>query len=141
MAFITEDKDSVRVQIQTYRRLGDYESGRIFYESLPANVQQNKVVAREIAQLYLVQGQYKLATQACLTAALPMFPCETMNDEPASEVWDDDCVALEMCRAYTEISHSGDLADALRVAKIVHGIWLSGERKVFFTIIRAAQKY
>lgn len=109
--------------------MGDYDSGKAFYESLPAHMQREKVVALEIAQLYLVQGQYKLAAQACLAAALPLFPSDTKQDELANETWDEDCVALEMCRAYIEISHSGDLADALRVANIVHGTWLSPQRK------------
>ena len=125
----TDEIPSIRAQIQKYRTSGDYASGKSFYESLPAEIQQNKVAALEIAQLYLVQGQYKLAAEACLFAAPPLFNCEAQNDKATREIWDEDHVALEICRAYIEICHSGDLASALKVAEIVRGVWLFSPRK------------
>ena len=117
--------DSVRTEIQRYRTLGDYIGGRDYFESLPTHLQCMKAIGIEIAQLYLVQGHYRKADEICTATAMLLFPEDAPQSPLPDDVWDEESVCLELCRAYTNIMRSGNLENAMRVAKLVCNIWLA----------------
>jgi hypothetical protein len=87
-------------------------------------------IAIEIAQLYLVQGHYIRALEAC-KAFQRMKPNDKtgVGNELAFITLDAQDVCLQLISAYVEISRSCKLQTALNICQQVYDSWLSKTSK------------
>ncbi|CZR69393.1 uncharacterized protein PAC_19293 [Phialocephala subalpina] len=109
-------------KLREYRAKGQFESGHEYVCSLVQSVQEDKLVAIEVVQLYLVQGHYIRALAACEKARVPLF--DQGLEEYPSEVLNEDSVCLELLHAYVNILRHSELYTALRKAFMAHKLWL-----------------
>lgn len=121
------DIEEVKTRVRCFRSKGQYLAGFEYISQLPEVAQTVKAIAIEIAQLFLVQGHYTRAAQACIKAASPIFPENWKDQELAAEVWDEDSVCLELLRAYIDISRLSKLRTAVSIATRIKNIWLVPE--------------
>ncbi|KAF2472074.1 uncharacterized protein BDR25DRAFT_18083 [Lindgomyces ingoldianus] len=112
-------------KLRQYRAKGQFDSGHEYVCNLAQSVQEDKQVAIEVAQLYLVQGHFIRALAACEKARVPLF--DEGLDEYSSEVLNEDSVCLELIHAFVNISRHSKLYTALRKASIAHKLWLGQE--------------
>lgn len=114
--------------IQSFRRLGQYIKGDDYIIGLSKELRRDKAVAIEAAQLYLVQGHYIKASDACHLVSCPIF----RNGDPSAdftlEICDATSVTLALLTSYVGISRYGKLKTALQVADRIYDVWLTPDR-------------
>ena len=125
---LTEEIEGVRQSILDFRRRGQYLEAHKYISNLNQSTCEIAAVAVEIASLYVTQGHYIRAWDAC---RLPKSCIFTDEDEQSftSEVCQVDSVCLALTSAYIGISRHGRIKTALRIAEQVHESWLSPHRK------------
>ena len=101
--------ESVKTTIRAHRSHGTFLEGAQFIRSLAQPISSVTSVAIEIAQLYLVQGQYILAAQAC----------EHVSMVPGGE----DAVVMGLLQAFVGIGRYSKLKTALRMAQRIGDAW------------------
>lgn len=120
---------SVCRNIQDFRRLGQYIKGDEYVLGLSGALRQNKAVAIEAAQLYLVQGHYIKAADASHLASCSIFMNGDSSANFTSEICDAASVALELLASYIGMSRYGRLKSALHVSNRIYDVWLTQDRK------------
>jgi len=100
--------ESVQATIRVHRSHGTFLEGDQFIRSLPRHISSVTSIAIEIAQLYLVQGQFILAAQAC----------EDVSTMPGEEA-----IVLELLQAFIGIGRYSKLKTALRIARRIGDAW------------------
>jgi hypothetical protein len=118
----------IKRDVQNYRLKGQYIAGHEYVCGLPESVRRLKTIAIETAQMYLVQGHYIRAVEACDFAHKTVFLNEDQN-EPSPETLDADSICLELLSAYVAISRWCKVKSALRISQRVYEVWLSRKRK------------
>jgi hypothetical protein len=103
-------------KIRVYRAKGQFDFAKEFINGISKKDRERKSVAIEIAQLYLVQGYFKLAEQACVEAGGSMFSNDKVECLP-KEAYDEESVAFELLRAFIWIGRYSMLFTALDIAK------------------------
>lgn len=115
--------------VQDFRKQGRYEQAQAYISSADPKTKRIPVVAIEIASLYLVQGHYIRAWQSCELPEFDIF----LNGEPSAplthRIYDVDCVALALIKAYIGILRFSRLFTALKIAERVHDVWLVENRE------------
>ncbi|KAI0099040.1 CHAT domain-containing protein [Nemania sp. FL0031] len=117
------DLSTVTKSIRNFRATGRFAEADRFIGVLPHNIRTLKKIAIEIAQLYLVQGQYHLAAQTCddsFQSALEYVNDDSV-DVPSIRI--PEVAAFELVRAFIWIGRYSKLKTALRIAQHVGKIW------------------
>ena len=114
--------------IQTLRRLGRYIEGDDYIIGLSKELRLDKAVAIEAAQLYLVQGHYIKAWDACHLISCPIFKHGDPSADFTREICDATSVTLTLLTSYVGISRYGRLKTALQVANRIYNVWLTSDR-------------
>ncbi|KAF4332402.1 tetratricopeptide repeat [Fusarium beomiforme] len=117
--------ESIKSTIRIYRWYGHFLEGTKFIDSLPIETKSIRVIAIEAAQLYLVQGQYKLANLICNDTSGSIFDCLDDNDQPQS-IWNEEIAAYELMRAFILIGRYSKLTSALKITQRVGDAWQLG---------------
>jgi hypothetical protein len=120
----------VRKRIIDLRRLGRYRQAHADILALDAGLRQIPSVAIEIASLYLVQGHYIRAWDSCQLPGSGIFQGDDPSRPFTSLIYDVDCVALALIKAYIGISRFARTATAVQFAERVYEVWLSPNCKV-----------
>ncbi|KAH6967561.1 CHAT domain-containing protein [Fusarium venenatum] len=120
--------ESIKSTVGLYRWNGHFLEGAKFINSLPIETTSMRGIAIEAAQLYLVQGQYKLANQICNDASGSIFDCLDGNDQPPSS-WNEEIAAFELMRAFILIVRYSKLTSALKITQRVGDAWQLGAAK------------
>lgn len=111
-----------RAALIDYRVSGQFLAGAEYVESLPRDVRAKRSVAVEICQLYLVQGQHRLAADACDAVGESIF-LDPDKDYRPSDLLDEEVVAFELLRAFVWIGRYSKLSTALKIAQKVNIAW------------------
>jgi hypothetical protein len=114
--------------IQTFRRLGQYIEGDDYIIGLSKDLRRDKAVTIEAAQLYLVQGHYIKASDACHLVSCPIFKKGDPSADFTLEICDATSVTLALLTSYVGISRHGKLKTALKVADRIYDVWLTPDR-------------
>lgn len=114
--------------IQNFRRLGKYFEGDQYICALSEEVRREKAVVIEAAQLYLVQGHYIKALDACHLVSCPILEDSDPSKGFTSEICNVGSVALALLTSVIEISRLGKVKTALKVANRVYEVWLDTDR-------------
>jgi hypothetical protein len=125
----TGDVGKTRDAIQDFRRRGSYVEGHDYIISLPWVLRKQSRVAIEIAQLYLVQGHWIRAWEACSLPEVNIFKDGDPSAGFTTEICDPHSVCLALLSTYIGISRHGKLKTALRIAGRVYDAWLTPSRK------------
>jgi hypothetical protein len=123
------DLDKIKRGVQNYRLRGQYNAGHVYICGLPQSTRQVKTVAIEIAQLYLVQGHYIRASEACALAHKPTVSNDAELKESSPGAFDADHICLELLSAYIDISRRCKLKTALHISQRVYDAWLAPMRR------------
>ncbi|KAI3320726.1 CHAT domain-containing protein [Xylariaceae sp. AK1471] len=113
----------VQRAIRRYRGNGHFKEGIKFIDGLPQELKSRKDIGLEVAQLFLVQGNYRRAVQACNDESSSIFECGQEADQIAALLRDPLTAAFELVRAYIEISRYSKLSTALKLAQLVGQVW------------------
>ncbi|KAK0726414.1 hypothetical protein B0T21DRAFT_371526, partial [Apiosordaria backusii] len=100
--------ESAKASIRTHRARGTFAEGHQFIRNLPQEIRSLTSVAIEVAQLYLVQGQYTLAATTC------------EDQQPASG---EEGAVLELLQAFIGIGRYSKLRTALKTAQRIGDAW------------------
>lgn len=111
-----------RAALIHYRVSGQFLAGAEYVDSLPRDIRAQRIVAVEICQLYLVQGQHRLAADACDAVGESVFSDPDRDCDP-SDLSDEEVVAFELLRAFVWIGRYSKLRTALRNARKVNTVW------------------
>jgi hypothetical protein len=114
--------DRHRAALIDYRVSGQFLAGAEYVESLPVDIRAKRSIAVEVCQLYLVQGQHRLAADACDAVGESMF-LDPDKDYPPSDLSDEEVVAFELLRAFVWIGRYSKLRTALKIAGKVNTVW------------------
>ncbi|GFP58628.1 hypothetical protein TASIC1_0010043900 [Trichoderma asperellum] len=114
--------EDIKNNIKTYRSNGHFVEAARLIEDLPKNFRCSRVVAIEAAQLYLVQGQFRLAAETCDNVSEPTF-ADLKSESFALSSQDEDAVAFELLRAYIWIGRFSKLKTALKIAQRLGSAW------------------
>src|SRR5271155_2716068 len=125
----TGDVEKAREAIQDFRRRGRYIEGHDYIIRLPQELRQQVRVTIEIAQLYLVQGHWIRAWEACNLSNLNIFKDGDSSAGFTLEICDQHSVCLALLSTYIGICRHGMIKSALRIAGRVHDAWLAPNRK------------
>lgn len=117
--------EKVRQAIKDFRRTGQYIAGHSYISSLAPTLRQEKAIAIDIAQLYLVQGHYIRAWEACSLPESTIFVQGNHLGRFTPEICQADSVCLAILSAYIGISRHGLLKTALQIADRVYDAWLA----------------
>lgn len=104
--------DAIKATIRAHRSRGQFLEGAQLIQSLPRDISSTTSVSIEIAQLYLVQGQYALAAQTCEGIS-------NLQDSAQSE----EAAAFKLLHAFIDIQRYSKLKTALRVAQRIGSAW------------------
>jgi hypothetical protein len=116
--------------IVNLRRQGRYQQAHVYISALDARLPQIPAVAIEIASIYLTQGHYIRAWDACQLPESDIFANGDPSEQVTTQIYNVDCVALALLRAYAGISRFARISTAMRVAARVHELWLAEDRKL-----------
>lgn len=123
--------EEIKTSIRTFRSLGKFADGASFIQSLPTEVRLRRSIAVESAELYLVQGQLKLAAEVCHRVSESTYPQRLSDDDlPPSFIWEAEVAAFELLRAYVWIGRYSKLKTALKIAQRVGRAWSFGYEDV-----------
>jgi hypothetical protein len=115
--------------IKNLRSHGRYRQAHAYISALDPRLSQIPAVAIEIASTYVTQGHYIRAWDSCQLPDSDIF----MNAEPSQaftpQIYDVDCVALALVKAYIGISRFARTSTALQVAERVYEVWLAENRE------------
>ena len=125
----TGNVEKARGDIQDFRRLGRYIEGHDYIVSLPYELRQQIRASIEIAQLYLVQGHWIRAWEACRLSNSNIFKDGDPSAGFTPEICDPHSVCLALLFSYIGICRYGMLRRALRIAGRVYDAWLAPNRK------------
>ena len=118
--------EEIKATIQTHRSNGHFTEGAMFIASLPREIKVMRRVAIEAAQLYLVQGHYRLAAQTCDDVSGSVLSGLESNDLPPI-LWNEEVAAFELIRAYIWIGRYSKLRTALKIARRLGSAWKLGD--------------
>lgn len=118
--------EDIKNNIKTYRSNGHFVEAARLIEDLPKNFRCSRVVAIEAAQLYLAQGQFRLAAETCDNVSEPTF-ADLKSESFALSSQDEDAVAFELLRAYIWIGRFSKLKTALKIAQRLGSAWNLGK--------------
>jgi hypothetical protein len=122
---VSDELEEVKAHIRLYRLRGQYIEGHEYVCGVAGDLRKRQTIAIEIAQLYLVQGDYIRAAEECTLAHKSIFSDEVERIEFSSEVFNVDSVCLELVSAYIDISRRCKLKSALHLSQRVYDVWLS----------------
>jgi hypothetical protein len=125
------DAETTRLEaLQNFRGRGQYIVGHAYIIALPQELRQEKRTAIEIAQLYLSQGHYIRAWDACNLPESEIFENGDSTAAFTKEICDPDSATLALLRAFTGISRYGRMKTAFRIADRVYSVWLAENREL-----------
>ncbi|KAH7085257.1 CHAT domain-containing protein [Paraphoma chrysanthemicola] len=111
--------------IMDLRKLGRYRQAHSSILALRKELRHNPAVAIEIASLYLVQGHYIRAWDSCQIPEAAIFTDGDPTQALTRHIFDVDCVALALIRAYAGISRFSETTAAIQVAQRVYDVWMA----------------
>ncbi|ETS85179.1 hypothetical protein PFICI_03204 [Pestalotiopsis fici W106-1] len=118
----SHDPIAVRKSIRRLRSTGRFSEADQLIANLPGEVKISSNVAIEIAQLYLVQGHWRLAAQTCEVAFESRWDeydaVNVLHHDRAVEV-----AAFKMLSAFIGIGRYSKLKTALEIARRVGNTW------------------
>ncbi|KAF1997262.1 hypothetical protein P154DRAFT_292425 [Amniculicola lignicola CBS 123094] len=123
------DIAQIRKSIIDLRRLGRYRQAHADILTLDAGLRQIPSVAIEIASLYLAQGHYIRAWDTCQLPESGIFEHGDPSRAFTPLIYDVDCVALALIKAYIGISRFARTTTALQVAERVCEVWFARNSK------------
>ncbi|KAL6814080.1 hypothetical protein V8C40DRAFT_255902, partial [Trichoderma camerunense] len=118
--------EDIRHKIRAYRFIGHFAEATLLIEQLPQDVRYAKGVAIEAIQLYLAQGQYRLAADICNNVPGPSS-AEIESENFAFSDQGEDVVAFELLRALTlRVVRFSKVKTALKIAQRFGSAWNLG---------------
>ncbi|KAM6482450.1 CHAT domain-containing protein [Trichoderma sp. SZMC 28011] len=115
--------DDIRRKIRAYRSIGHFAEATLLIEQLPQDIRYARGVAIEAIQLYLTQGQYRLAADICNDVPGPPST-EIESESFAFSDQDEDVVAFELLRALTlRVVRFSKVKTALEIAQRFGSAW------------------
>lgn len=118
--------DDIRRKIRAYRSIGHFAEATLLIEQLPQDIRYARGVAIEAIQLYLTQGQYRLAADICNDVPGPPST-EIESESFAFSDQDEDVVAFELLRALTlRVVRFSKVKTALEIAQRFGSAWNLG---------------
>lgn len=118
--------EDIRHKIRAYRSIGHFAKATLLIEQLPQDARYSKGVAIEAVQLYLAQGQYRLAADICNNVPGPSS-AEIESESFAFSDQDEDVVAFELLRALTlRVVRFSKVKTALEIAQRFGSAWNLG---------------
>jgi len=121
--------EDIKTTIRAYRSNGHFADGARFIQDLPLDIRRRRSIAIEIIQLYLVQGQLRVAAEICDKTSAPLFHDLDDDDLPPS-IWEAEAAAFELLRAFVEIGRYSKLRTAMKIAQRVGSAWKLGDEHV-----------
>jgi len=119
--------EDIKTTIRAYRSKGHFADGARFIRDLSSDIRHERSITIEIIQLYLVQGQLRVAAEICDKTSAPLFHDLDGDDLPPS-IWEAEAAAFELLRAFVGIGRYSKLRTALKIAQRVGSAWkLGGE--------------
>jgi CHAT domain-containing protein len=117
----------IKTTIKAHRSNGQFADGACFIQNLSSEIRRRRSIAIEIIQLYLVQGQLRVAAEICDETSAPLFHDLDDDDLPPS-IWEAEAAAFELLRAFVGIGRYSKLRTAMKIAQRVGSAWkLGGE--------------
>ncbi|KAL5084171.1 hypothetical protein Trisim1_012247 [Trichoderma cf. simile WF8] len=133
----TSSFEDTRRKIKTYRSIGHFAEATLLIEQLPQNIRYSRGVAIEAIQLYLTQGQYRLAADICNNVPGPSS-ADIESDSFAFSDQEEDIVAFELLRALTlRVVRFSKVKTALEIAQRFGSAWNLDKPVVLDTIIES----
>jgi hypothetical protein len=118
--------EDIKYKIRAYRSVGHFAEATLLIEQLPQDVKYARGVAIEAIQLYLTQGQYRLAADICNNVPGPSS-AEIESESFAFSNHDEDVVAFELLRALTlRVVRFSKVKTALEIARRFGSAWNLG---------------
>lgn len=118
--------EDIRRKIRAYRSIGHFAEATLLIEQLPQDIRYARGVAIEAIQLYLTQGQYRLAADICDNVPGPSS-AEIESESFAFSDQDEDGVALELLRVLTlRVVRFSKVKTALEIAQRFGSAWNLG---------------
>ena len=111
--------------LHNFQTRGQYAAGHEYITALPQGIRREKRTAIRIAQLYLSQGHYIRAWDACNIPEAEIFENGESTAAFTKDICDLDSTTLALVRAFVGISRFGRTKTALRVADRVYSVWLA----------------
>lgn len=119
-----KEPEEIRRKVLEYRLRGQFIRGHEYISSLPDSLRRERKIAIESAQLYLVQGNYIRAAEACRLARKSIFLGDVGPNDFSQEILDVDSACLELLSAYIDITRLCSLNNALSTSQRVYDVWL-----------------
>ncbi|KAH7094909.1 CHAT domain-containing protein [Paraphoma chrysanthemicola] len=116
------------------RKLGRYRQAHSSILALRKELRHVPAVAIEITSLYLVQGHYIRAWDSCQIPESAIFTDGDPTQAFTRHIFDVDCVALALIRAYAGISRFSETTTAMQVARRVYDVWMADKFLEFLPI-------
>ncbi|KAL6697942.1 CHAT domain-containing protein [Trichoderma pleuroticola] len=127
--------EDIRHKIRHYRFIGHFAEATLLIEQLPQDIIYARGVAIEAVQLYLTQGQYRLAADICNNVPGPSS-AEIESESFAFSNQDEDVAAFELLRALTlRVVRYSKVKTALEIAQRFGSAWNLDKPIIFDTII------
>ncbi|KAL7962973.1 CHAT domain-containing protein [Trichoderma compactum] len=115
--------EDIRHKIRAYRLIGHFAEATLLIEQLQQDIRYARGVAIEAVQLYLTQGQYRLAADICNNVPGPSA-AEIESQSFAFSNQDEDVVAFELLRALTlRVVRFSKVKTALEIAQRFGSAW------------------
>ncbi|UKZ73628.1 hypothetical protein TrVFT333_001276 [Trichoderma virens FT-333] len=115
--------EDIKHKIRVSRSIGKFTEATQFIEELPKDIRCTRAVAIEAAQLYLVQGRYRLAAETCDNVPGPSSG-EVESENFAFSNQDEDAVAFELLRVLTlRVARFSKVKTALEIAQRLGSAW------------------